>query len=174
MKIKKLLGRSLLIFGVVALALSWSVADEPYYYSEYTPVLMYRNVLEESIKYEEPRDLENPGKMYFKDDFILINEKYYGIHVIDNTDPMNPVNIGFINIPGNLDMAMRYNILYADNAVDLVAIDVSNFTTPVIKDRVKKELPELTPPGYTEVPWNYRQDNRPEDTEIIRWELRYN
>jgi hypothetical protein len=37
-----------------------------------------------------------------------------------------PKFVNFINIPGNVDMAVNDNILYADHYIDLLAIDISN------------------------------------------------
>ncbi len=70
--------------------------------------------------------LENPGKIYFYDNYVLINEVHEGIHVIDNRDPANPTFVSFIEIPGNVDMAIKDNFLYADSYVDLVTIDISD------------------------------------------------
>ena len=66
----------------------------------------------------------NPGKIYFKEGYIFINEELKGIHVIDNRNPENPQNIGFIEIPGNVDIAIKNNTLYADSYIDLGAIDI--------------------------------------------------
>jgi hypothetical protein len=169
---KNLLRKGSLPLLLLILVISVSHGDEPYYeeYSEYSPVLMYRSVLESSIEWQEPRDIINPGKMYFKDDYILINEKYYGIHVVDNHDPANPKIIGFLKVPGNIDMSMKYNTLYVDNTVDLVAIDVSDVDSPKVKSRIVKEFPELTPPGMDYIPYQFQRGVRPDDTEIIRWE----
>jgi len=82
-----------------------------------------------------PRALENPGKIYFYNNYILLNELREGIHVIDNSDPSNPNTVGFIAIPGNVDIAVSHNILYADNYADLVAIDISNLEDPKLLKR---------------------------------------
>ena len=47
------------------------------------------------------KEIENPGKIFVSNDFILVGEEGEGIHVIDNSDPINPVAVQFINIPGN-------------------------------------------------------------------------
>lgn len=73
-----------------------------------------------------PRQLESPGKIYFKDNYLFISEAGKGIHVIDNHDPHQPVAISFINVPGSFDLAITDNILYTDSYVDLVALDISN------------------------------------------------
>ncbi|MBI9035907.1 MAG: hypothetical protein JEZ03_15705 [Bacteroidales bacterium] len=144
--------------------------DEPYYYTEYKPVLMKRDKLEASIVFQDAQVLKAPGKIYFKDQYILINEKYKGVHIINNTDPSNPVNIGFINVPGMVDMAMKANTLYVDNAVDLVAIDLSDLPNINVTDRKENVFPELVPPGYDFLPYQYAIGNRPENTVIVRWE----
>lgn len=76
---------------------------------------------------EAPRDLTNPGNIYYYNDQIFINERHEGIHVIDNTNPSNPVNIGFISIPGNENLAIKNGILYANSYVDLLTIDLQGY-----------------------------------------------
>ncbi len=56
--------------------------------------------------------------------------------MIDNKNPESPVNMGFIEIPGNLDMAVNNDILYVDSYLDLVAIDITNPLSPVEVNRV--------------------------------------
>jgi len=89
----------------------------------------------EEIFHFESRKLEHPGKIYYYNDMLIINEKYEGIHLYDNTDPSNPTYTGFIGIPGNLDVSIRDNILFADSYVDLLSIDISDLENPMIKDR---------------------------------------
>lgn len=84
-----------------------------------------------------PRDLENPGKIYYYQNKLLINEVGAGIHVYDNADPENPTPIGFLDIPGNVDMAIRNNVLYADSYMDLVSINVSDWSAPVGLGRIE-------------------------------------
>lgn len=75
---------------------------------------------------ETARTLEYPGKLYFKGGYIFISEVNQGIHIIDNSNPEAPQNIAFLNIPGNHDLAIKGNFLYADSHVDLLTIDISN------------------------------------------------
>jgi hypothetical protein len=84
------------------------------------------NELRSSVKTLPAQDLENPGKIYVKDNYLFINEVKKGIHVIDNTNPSSPKAISFIQILGNVDMAVKDNILYADSYTDFVALDISN------------------------------------------------
>jgi hypothetical protein len=90
------------------------------------PVYMSYEDLRSAVSDTVPEEIRYPGKIYLYGDFIFVNEVREGIHVIDNTDPSNPVAISFITIPGNIDMAIRNDILYADSYVDLVALDISD------------------------------------------------
>lgn len=106
----------------------------------YNQVPVYKSLAEmrQDISVEPARDLKNPGKLYFYNNYVFINEVREGIHVIDNTDPKNPQEVAFINIPGNVDMAVQGNILYADNYIDLLAIDITNPASPVQAGRAEQ------------------------------------
>ncbi|HNU78516.1 MAG: hypothetical protein WBK43_04355 [Prolixibacteraceae bacterium] len=140
--------------------------------SEYEPVFMLRSEMEKGIRLEGPRDIRNPGKIYLKDDLIFINEKYLGIHVIDNTDPAEPENFAFIRIDGCIDMAMKDQVLYADNAVDLISLALSPQMTGVeVTSRLKDVFPELQAPdgrGLT----TREQIARPDNAILVRWKER--
>jgi hypothetical protein len=102
--------------------------------------------LRSAVKTSVSTDLENPGKIYFKDGYIFVNEELKGIHIIDNRNPGSPQNLKFIEIPGNVDIAVKNNILYADSYVDLVAIDISDISNPKEVNRVEDVFPYMTPP----------------------------
>ncbi len=97
--------------------------------------IYYRRVIKtvdeiRKIKFESPAPLENPGKIYVYGDYLFVNEIKKGIHVFDNSDVSNPVNLAFIRIWGNVDLAVKDNILYADNFFDLLSIDISDPKNP--------------------------------------------
>lgn len=89
------------------------------------------------IKVLDPREIETQGKIYIKDHYIFIGDVGTGVHVIDNSDPYHPVKTAFIQIYGNHDIAIRDNILYADNLDDLVAIDVSGLQNISVTKRIE-------------------------------------
>ena len=97
--------------------------------------------LRTAVKIEQNVDLENPGKIYYKDNYIFIVEELKGIHVYDNTDPASPVKKAFVNLPGVVDISISGYILYADSFVDLVMIDVQNIDNIREVARVKDILP---------------------------------
>ena len=139
-------------------------------YSEYKPVFMFRSELEKSVKLKIPEVLHNPGKIYIKDNLIFIVEKYRGIHVFDNTNPENPENKAFVQIDGCIDMAMKNNILYADNAVDLISVKFNSGLTGIeITSRIKNAFPELLSPDGRSL--NYKESSaRPENAILVRWD----
>ena len=102
---------------------------------EHIPIYVHPNEFRIDPSFQENRALQNTGKMYFYNSMIFINERNEGIHIIDNTDPSSPEHMGFIHIPGNLDIAIRNNILYADNYTDLLTIDINDYRNPVLMCR---------------------------------------
>ena len=95
-------------------------------YRKYTPVQFSVAELRQAVTSGPARPLEEPGKLYVKDQYLFIVEVKKGIHIIDNSNPAAPRPVSFLSIPGNVDLAVRDNILYADSYMDLVALDISN------------------------------------------------
>jgi hypothetical protein len=117
------------IFSILAFtALLISSCDDTAFreYEGYSPVYMSYAELRAAVKTEQNVDLENPGKIYYKDNYIFIVEVLKGIHVYDNTDPASPVKKAFLSLPGVVDISISGYILYADSFVDLVMVDVQN------------------------------------------------
>jgi hypothetical protein len=98
-------------------------------YVYFEPVYTTVEELRASIDLTEPEPIEGVGKIYVKDNYLFVNEPGEGIHIIDNRNPSQPVSKKFLKIPGNFDMAIRDNTLYADSYVDLVAFNISNINT---------------------------------------------
>lgn len=114
-------------------------------YTVNEPVYLSYNDLHNSFKVADGQQIIHPGKIYFKDNYIFVNEYQKGIHVIDNTNPEAPQIIKFIEIPGSVDMAIRDNILYADSYIDLVAIDISNLDDIREVKRIQNVFPYMIP-----------------------------
>ncbi len=79
-----------------------------------------------SINDNPSQSIDHAGKIYIKGNYIYLNEVNRGIHIIDNNNAAHPVQIAFLAIPGNLDIAIKGNTLYADMYTDLLALDISN------------------------------------------------
>lgn len=104
-------------------------------WTEYEPVYMTHEEFVSAVDMEESRELENPGKIYFYDHYLFINEVNEGVHVIDNSDPAAPSKVGFINIPANKDIAIKNDLLYADSQSDLLVFDIDNMQDPELITR---------------------------------------
>ncbi len=132
----------------VTMAAVWLVASSdvaPDRYDGYRPYFMERKELERSVFYADgARDMVNPGKIWVDGSVIFIVERYKGVHIIDNSNPGSPVQTGFIVAPGCMDVATKGGIIYLDNAVDLVAFDLSS---GVVTERLKNYFPEPASPN---------------------------
>ncbi len=100
--------------------------EQTFTYTFYEPVTLSKKEFYASARVQAPQTVSKPGKIYIKDKYLFINELNKGIHVFDNRNPSAPRAISFINIPGNVDLAVKGNILYADSKMDLLAIDIAN------------------------------------------------
>ena len=88
----------------------------------------------QQVKHLEDFPLNKPGKIYVKGNLLYVNEQQKGLHIFDNTNPAAPKKQGFIQIPGNIDIAMKDEALYADSYMDLLVINTQTKETTRIKD----------------------------------------
>jgi len=95
-------------------------------YSYYEPVYTTIDAIRKGISLDPPHIIAGVGTIYYKDGILFLNEPGEGIHIIDDRDPSNPNPLKFLKIPGNYDLAVKGNTLYADSYVDLVAFDISD------------------------------------------------
>jgi hypothetical protein len=118
------------------------VCNKTYTYTYFVPLYKTTAEVRANIKSNTPKPILNPGKIYIKGNYIFLNELNKGIHIIDNANPAMPKNIAFIDIPGNVDIAVKGNIMYADFYTDLVAIDISNPSNIAVTKFVNNVFPE--------------------------------
>jgi len=103
------------------------------------------------VKSTDARELTSVGKIYTYQDFLFINEVGSGLHVYNNQDPINPVALKFISIPGNVDIAIKNQYIYADMGSGIITIDMSNLDELVITDFSTEYLEEnldVRPPQH--------------------------
>jgi hypothetical protein len=139
--------RLLFTFMLMSLALGfYSCSDQvEETYRVNTPVYMTYGELRSAFNVKGAEEIHQPGKIYFKDDYIFVNEYQKGIHVVDNADPSNPQIVSFIEIPGNVDMAIKGDKLYADSYIDLLTIDISDINNITEVDRDTSVFPYIIP-----------------------------
>jgi hypothetical protein len=133
----------------------------------YRPVYQSKQQVRNSIKSNAPRDIKNAGKITVIGNIIFLNEVDKGIHVIDNSNPSQPRKISFIDIPGNIDIAVKGNILYADLYNELVTLDVSNPMNVAVKKITVNAFPQRRyPNGFSPDTSMYIADWNKKDTTI--------
>jgi hypothetical protein len=158
---------SLLIFILISLS---SCEDSNYRsYKGNAPVYLSYDDLRKSVVNQDYSDLKNPGKIYFKDNYIFIVEELKGIHVIDNSDPGSPSKTNFIKIPGVVDISISGQTLYADSFVDLVVLDLADIRNVKEVGRIKDILPYTVPPVDNKYPMASVDQ---EKGVVFEWELR--
>lgn len=139
--------RFLSVLLVLSSILIFSCTDEvtsTYSFRTMMPVyLEMKDVRAKAISVAPAQEIEEPGKIYIYKDYLFINEPNQGIHIYDNKNPANPINLSFIPIEGNVDLAINSDILYADNYVDLLAFDISNIRSIRLVKRVEDVFTHL-------------------------------
>lgn len=116
-----------------------------YTYTIARPVYEQKSVVYANIRSNAPQQVEHPGKIFLYGNYIFLSEVDKGVHVIDNSNPANPVRKAFINIPGNLDIAVKGNTLYADLYMDMVVVDISD----PLAARFVRYIPDVFPNRFT-------------------------
>lgn len=134
------------------------------------------------ISVSAAKQTNSEGKIYVAEDYLFYVAKEEGVHIFDNHNPAAPQNIAFINIEGVHDIAVKGQILYADNFVDLLVFDISDISNIILIKTVENSLifyptfpidaefydyTVMTNPG--EIVVGYRLENRdyPEGQNLI-------
>jgi hypothetical protein len=151
--------------------LSCDKADDGKYadYSVARPLKMSLSEFKNGVAIIAPVPVQVSGKIYAYNDYIFINDKSKGVHVVDNSNPAFPKKIAFIKIPGNVDISVKGNYLFADSLTDLVVLDISDMTNIHEVNRLENVLN-----GYVIWPFDadiIESDNIDYQTEmIVGWE----
>ncbi|AUD03851.1 LVIVD repeat-containing protein [Spirosoma pollinicola] len=120
-----------------------------------------------SIQTLGPQPIKNAGKIYRKDDYLFINDRGSGIHILDNRIPEKPVKLAFIAILGNQELAIKDSILYADNITDLVALNIANPLNVRLVKRIENAFEYSAFPLATNVRFECADRSR---GVVVRWE----
>lgn len=95
---------------------------------------------EEAVAISEPVPIVESGKIYAYKNYIFVNDVYRGFHILDNTNPSAPENIGFIKLEGNNDISVKDDRLYADSYGDLVVMDISDIQNIKVAKRMENAI----------------------------------
>lgn len=165
------------IMGLLVVLLS-SCSDslsETVTYKINEPVFMSNEAFRSSVKVSTGSvAITNFGKICFYNGYLYISESGKGIHIIDNTNPADPKNIGFIELLGNADLSIRNNLLYADSYIDLVWFDVTIPAAPVLKGRLEDVFPKALPAIENNYGFDYEMcyNESTDKGVVVGWELK--
>ncbi|MEO5891783.1 MAG: hypothetical protein ABIQ31_16165 [Ferruginibacter sp.] len=155
---------SLHLFLVITVSFSIQSCVKDHVQTTYTyfmPVYKAKTEVWKSIRSAAPQPLRQTGKLFLFGRYLFVNEVNKGVHIIDNINPRAPKNLSFIAIPGNLDIAVKNNTLYADLYTDMITIDISDPADIKLKKVSDRIFPER----------DYDNGFAPDSTKyIIDWE----
>ncbi len=108
-----------------------------------------------SISFQQPRAIENAGKIYVKDHLLYQVDNGKGIHVFSIANPAKPERKGFIPIVGAQEISILNNSLYTNTYNDLLVLNISspeNITVTKYIENAFNLVSTVIPPesGYFE------------------------
>lgn len=128
------------VFFIFAFVCLWSCHDDDPNYelvNVAVPEMMSKTEFRSAVKVQSAQPIVEVGKIYAYGNYIFISDKDQGIHIIDNSDPKVPQALSYLKIPGNEDVSIKNNYLFADSATDLVVFDLSNILNIQVVERLE-------------------------------------
>ena len=163
--------------GIIAISGCSDTVTETVTYLINEPVFMSEEAFRKSVVVTpDPQPISNYGKICFYGGYIFIAESEKGIHIIDNSKPSNPKSMGFIELLGNADLAIRNGKLYADALIDLVWFDISNPAQPKLEGRLESVFAKYMPLPQVDnqygIDLNMCYDNYGSKGVVVGWEVK--
>ena len=170
MKRKALL--SLAFFGLLFLSCDKNDDVDYELVNVATPEYMDLEAFRSSVDITAPAQIKESGKIYVYNNLVLVGDVGSGIHIIDNSNPINPQKVAFIKIKANKDMEVKGDYLYADSLMDLVVFDLSDIQNISEVARLEDVFPAyIVIPFDQEVVFDYSTQNHNPNDIIVGWEI---
>lgn len=170
------------LFIMVVVAGIFCSCDESGYRTETVrykvnePVFMPANEFRsQEIATKSAQPIKEQGKICFYNGYLYISEPGSGIHIIDNRNPHQPEAIGFVELDGNTDIAIRNDQLYADSYVDLLWFNLGDPGNPKYVNRLENVFEQALPAIDNEYSYDYYECFEGTDRSkyiIVGWELK--
>lgn len=155
----------LLLLLMQSCMINWGDPEQEPFDSYYQPVKYARKDLDTTIKLLDPQPTLQSGKIYTYQHFLFVGERRKGFHIYNNADPANPLKTGFIQILGCSDVSIRNDVMYFNQATDLVAVAYyPNEDSVSLEKRVPNVFPNIMPENGWGV-WT----STDKDSVIIDW-----
>src|SRR5690606_36539851 len=109
-----ILTKTILFLGVVIYCLfdCYMLDNNSYYKYKLTSLEKMANIRLQAVTPIAPQPINATGKIYIYKDYLFINEPTKGVHIFNNANPSKPIPISFLPISGNVDMAVKDDVLY--------------------------------------------------------------
>lgn len=165
----------LALFGLISFSSCWRTVDVepmrkfPAKADGWAPIYS-KDTSANKIRSVDPVPIEKGGKIYVKGNTLYQVENGKGIHVIDISQPEHPKKLSFITVLGAQEMAVKGNLLYANNLNDMVVLDITDISNIKQADRLSNVFHLVDPhnppaSGYFECPDD-------EKGKVIGWEAK--
>jgi hypothetical protein len=161
--------KKLILFLLIAFLFSscWPTTDNGEFENQqqYKAMFLDRTFFEKSIVLQSAQPITKTGKIYLKGDLMFVNDVNKGFHVYNYSNPKKPIPIHFIKAPGATDLAIIDNVIYINQAVDLVTATYNSNTNKfTVTNRNRAVFPQKKAP-------NGATGNPGENQIIIDWNL---
>jgi hypothetical protein len=133
----------------------------------YAPVQLPKESVSQ-ISTSESFPIRNPGKIFLYQDYLMVNIPGEGFHVIDNSNPVSPNPLFFIDVPGSRDVAIKNGYIYADNYADIVVFTIDENREVQVVERLEGIMNNQLYPPYRNV---YFECVDPNKGVVVGWEL---
>ncbi len=105
-------------------------------FSEFKPILMKINELNNCYS-TSSKPCSQISKTIIEENKMFLLDYGLGIHFAEANSLNNPNKKAFLFIPACVDMKLHDGFLYANNHNDLIKIDITDLSNPIIVERLK-------------------------------------
>lgn len=137
---KKTIYLAIPLFAIILTSCNKELGTTDITYTRSTAIYGDFNEIRSTPLIGSVQSIDNPGKIYVSDAYLLIGEEEKGIHILDNSNPENPTHIGFVNVPGNKEFFVENGYIYAESYYDMLKIDINDIRNPKLINRVENYL----------------------------------
>lgn len=135
----------------------------------YAPV--YATASSKTVSFSAAKPTAAAGKIYAYGSYAFQVEQGKGIHIIDNSNSSAAAKVGFLNIDGCTEMAIKNGYLYTNNVNDLIVVSLANPTAPAVVNRQEGAFPAISQ-TFPPVANAYFECPDPAKGTVVGWELK--
>ena len=110
--------------------------SRPYYLTKSYPIRLDASAILTDVQVKPPANPDAVFKIVSNDKYVFVGEKMKGIHVFEKTDASHVKPLCFIECKYMKAFDVANNILYCNNFVDLLAVDVEDPLRAKVLQRV--------------------------------------